>query len=280
MSLLTDTIDTPGNVEVRLAGPSGVVATDAGDLARAVVVLREKRDLAAAVAAGLEGATDLLLVGFSPTTAEPFALGPGPAATVLAGAADLIAGRAYEGERDPLWAGHRGHAVWLHPASVDSARLFLALRLAEAIDPARKLASPASLLATAATAITEASGLDAALETDRFEALVPVADVESEAPVAKDVGRTRSIVVFDGVGGAIVASASSLPLPIGLVDRGNRPYLLPLRPASPGAFLELVHRAIDLDQADALATVGGARLEPGGDPELAGYGELVPATRD
>ena len=67
---------------------------------------------------------------------------------------------------------------------------------------------------------------------------------------------------------------------LGIVDRGGRPYLLPLRPASPAAFLDLLHRAIDRDAEAALTTTGGARLDPGGEPELVGICELVPAARD
>jgi len=275
MSRITDAIDNPGNVEVPSAGPSGVVATDLADVARAVAELREGHGLAAAARAGLEGATDVVLVGFSAKTAEPFALGPGPLAEIFESASALLAGHAIEGERDPLWAGHRGHAVWLHPGSIDSARLFLALRLSEALGPARALDNPRGILEVASSAIEDVSGLDAALEPEIFESLVAKADSAEPGPVPRDVGHSRAIVVFDGFGGALVAAASGLALPIGLVDRGGRPFLLPLRPAAPGAFLDLLHRAIDLDSEGPLAATQGVRLDPGGDPEMVGFGELV-----
>jgi len=277
MSRITDAIDAPGNFELPRPGPSGVVASEPADVARAAIALRERKSLAAAAQAALEGAESVVLVGFSPKTAEPFALGPGGAETVFAAADALIRGESIDLERDPLWAGHRGHAVWLHPGSIDSARIFLALRLAEAIDPARALAQPSGILAVATDAVTDVASLDALLEPDAFEALVAAAESSAAEARSAEVGRSRSVAILDGFGGALVASASGLPLPIGIVDRGGRPYLLPLRPASPEAFLELLHRAIDLDVPGPLASTFGIRLEAGGDPECVGPSELVPA---
>lgn len=280
MSRITDAIDAPGNVVLPRPGPSGVVASEPADVARAVAALRDRKGLADAAAAALEGAESVVLVGFSPKTAEPFALGPGDAASVFAAADALIRGESIDLERDPLWAGHRGHAVWLHPGSVDSARIFVALRLAEAIDPSRALAQPAGILAAATEAVTDLASLDAILAPDAFDALVASAEASAADARTPDVGRSRSVVILDGFGGALVASASSLPLPIGIVDRGGRPYLLPLRPASPAAFLELLHKAIDEDAPGALASTAGIRLDAGGQPECVGPSELVPADVD
>lgn len=274
MSRITDAIDGAGEAPLELpTRPSGVVADEPSRRDAALAELERGGSLADALEAACVDVPELEVLGFAATDAEPFAVAAGATADVVAAVRARFAdprGGAAVGVVEPMWASHRGHAVWLHPAS--GAPLVLALRLAEELDPSRALAGlRGSLTRVADAAAAGEVELAALLEGERFEALVASVepDVSYPEPTHDDV---RAGWVLFGADGSALVARTPASTPFGLVERAGRPWLLPLHGTSVLGWLSRLHRAVDLDTAPSSWLAAGAVLDGDAPPVLLGDG--------
>lgn len=272
MSRITDAIDGAGEAPIELpTRPSGVVAESADRRDAALAVLAREGSLADALDAATRDLAELEVVGFAAVDAEPFAVARGATSDVVAAVRARLASPRDGGPAvlDVLWASHRGHAVWLHPAEGEP--LALALRLAEELDASRSLARfPVALAHVADAAFASGDADLQALTTGaRFEALL--AAVEADATPASEIGEhdVVGLVLFGADGSAVVARPPT-SAPLAIVDRAGRPWLLPLRATTTEGWLGRLHRAIDRDLSPAEVLGAGAVLDGDAAPVLLG----------
>lgn len=273
MSRITDAIDGAGDTPIRLPQRhSGVLASNPARRERAELALRAGAGLAAAMLDALADLPSIEVVGFSAVDAEPFAVAAGAPPTVAAIVRERLARAGdIEGATDVVWAAHRGHVAFLHPGSLAASQIALALRLAEELDPARSLGrSSAELVRVVTSELTDAASLGECLVGDRLEALVASVGDAQQAAVAATPAIAEAVVLFAGDGSSVVARASGSASAFGWVDRGGRPWVLPLHGTDVAGFLTRLHRAIDLDAAPADILEAGVILDGDATPVLVG----------
>lgn len=270
MSRITDAIDGAGDQPVRLpVRHSGAVASSPERLARAEQTLLAGGSLADALLSALSDLESIEVVGFAAVDAEPFAIAAGTPDDVFAAVRERLSRGGntagiggIPGCLEVVWAAHRGHVAWLHPSQISAARIALALRLAEELDAVRALALSSQALADVAEkALDDADALPDLLRGDPLEALVRSVHETERAPEAAVPALCESIVLFGGDGSALVARASGSPSAFGLVDRGGRPWLLPLHGTDVPGWLTRLHHAIDRDAEPAVVLDAGAVLD-------------------
>lgn len=271
MSRITDAIDGAGDTPLRIPERfAGVVGSSSDRRERAEAALRAGGSLADAVADALSDLATIEVVGFAAVDAEPFAVAIGAPEQVVAALRRRLAHSApVPGVVDVVWAGHRGHVAWLHPAALASSQLLLALRIAEELDPARALGSNAPELVRVATAaLADESELAARLEGASLDALVGAVTDRATPPSAAQPDVRDAVVVFGSDGSAVVARAAGGQAAFGLVERGGRPWLLPLHGTDVAGWLTRLHVAIDRDGTPADVLDAGAVIEGDATPTL------------
>lgn len=275
MSRITDAVDGAGGPESPIPTRSSfVVAGDPARAERVAAVLRADSPLDEALALAFDAGDVVELVGFSAADAEPFAVGPLPLERAVHEARDRFRdGGAGDTALEPLWPAHRGHVVWVHPGTVASARLTLALSLVEFADAARMLGTHAARLAQATTGLANRADLEAALSdearADVLDAIEALDETHERAPVPVPLDPS-AIVLVHARGDALVARIAGPTTALGFVERGGRPYLLPRTSPSVHGWLTLLHSAIDRDAptAEVLASTEGARIDGDSEPDL------------
>lgn len=310
MSRLTDDLDRIGDEAepAPLVLDAAVAGRDQAAVEAAAAVLAEGGDVAKAARAALvaAGAQDLalraILFSVKDASATAWATSRNTQAVdvvhAMAGYLGTVddaearstvpTGRRFVVPTEPLWAGYRGHVVYLPADDRGAVTLAMAFRILEEIlepEPEEADAAHAIIesLRHAEAAFSEETDASKVLSEAAIEAAIARVGDRATMGAAPPVRDGRSLALVDVHGNAVVLAfgeeLARLPVPA-IVDRGGRPWVVLAAEVDCSApVLGLVHALVDRAVPPAVA-IAATRFALGVGASVSVEADVEPHVRE